>query len=258
MSGYVPVFESIYDGTLHGKWPTAVVWASILPLCNKDGEIRLTYEAIQARTGWPMKFLKQGISELMQPDPESQSDAYEGRRLIPLDERRSWGWKVVNHSKYREKARKSSHDAKRTESGENAERMKERREQDQELNEKTRRDPPRPDATRQDPLSNTNTNPLQKAGRKRPSKVPPPEGFAMTPELTTYVTQAIPDCEPSAMFAKFMDQAKAGGWVYADWVRAFQHYVRNAAPDSGHFAAGQYPRKVSGIQRMADGTAVRW
>lgn len=98
----------------------------------------------------------------------------------------------------------------------------------------------------------------QKPGRRRPSKAPLPDGFGLTPELTAYVTQTIPDCEPSAMFAKFVDQAKAGGWVYADWSRAFQTYVRNAAPDSGHFAAGQYPRKGGGEQRMANGQVVRW
>lgn len=239
MSGYIPVFESIYDGTLHGKWPTAVVWASILPLCNKDGEIRLTYEAIQARTGWPMKFLKQGIAELMQPDPESQSDAYEGRRLVPLDPRRSWGWKVVNHGKYREKARKKNYE-------ERAKAAEGHHDKNQIVNENSRRLPTPSDASRDLPLSDsysdTNTD-KTKTGRKRPSKSGVPDDFSLTPDLSAYVTKTIPDCDPVAMFAKFTDQARALGWTYADWPRAFQGYVRNAAHGSGHFASGQYPKK---------------
>jgi hypothetical protein len=43
------------------------------------------------------------------------------------------------------------------------------------------------------------------------------------------------------MFAAFCDLAAAKAWQYANWPRAFQGYVRNAAPKSGHFSAGNYP-----------------
>lgn len=75
--------------------------------------------------------------------------------------------------------------------------------------------------------------------------VPIPEDFSLTADLTAYVAKEIPDADASALFAKFTDQARAKCWVYADWQRAFQTYVRNAAPKSGHFAEGQYPKKSS-------------
>jgi hypothetical protein len=62
-----------------------------------------------------------------------------------------------------------------------------------------------------------------------------PEDFTLTPDLTEYVEKTIPDAEPSSMFEKFKDQAIAKAWEYADWARA---------KDSGHFAAGQYPRRA--------------
>lgn len=151
VAGYTPVFDSVFHGTLCGKWPTLPVWLTILPMADKNGHIDMTFQAMSALTGWPIDLLRQAITELCAPDPESRSDAEEGRRLVPIDPSRSWGWRVVNHGKYREKARKATFDAARVEDGRNAERLRARRSA-------TRDDPTRPDATRADPPSNTNTN----------------------------------------------------------------------------------------------------
>jgi hypothetical protein len=72
-----------------------------------------------------------------------------------------------------------------------------------------------------------------------------PSDFTLTPELSTYVETTIPLADPPQLFAKFLEQAKAKAWEYADWRMAFQTYCRNCKPDSGHFAAGQFPRKTS-------------
>ena len=42
----------------------------------------------------------------------------------------------------------------------------------------------------------------------------------------------------------FRGKALAKGWQYADWRQAFQEFVRNASQNSGHWSAGQYPRKA--------------
>lgn len=106
--GYTPAFASLYTGTLYGKWPTAPVWASLLPLVDSRGQIEMTHEAIAGMTGWPIDLLRQGIAELEKPDPGSRSGAEEGRRLVRLDPARAWGWRVVNVQKYRDRA--SGHD----------------------------------------------------------------------------------------------------------------------------------------------------
>jgi hypothetical protein len=44
------------------------------------------------------------------------------------------------------------------------------------------------------------------------------------------------------LLESFRGKAQAKGWEYANWRQAFQEFIRNASPKSGHFAAGQYPR----------------
>jgi hypothetical protein len=143
MSGYTPVFDTVFQGTLCGKWPTLPVWLTILPMADKNGLIDMTFHHIAAISGWPVDLLKQAIAELTAPDPESRSAEAEGRRLIPIDENRPWGWRVVNHEKYREKARLSAKSAKEVAEGKNKDRMHDRR------------SPPK---TAADPLSNSNSN----------------------------------------------------------------------------------------------------
>lgn len=123
--GYTPIFDSVYHGTLCGRWPTLAVWLTILPMADKNGQVDLTYQAISALTGWPIDLLKQAISELMQPDPDSRSPGEDGRRLVLVDpENRQWGWRVVNHTTYREKARKQMQQIEATQSGRDAERKR--------------------------------------------------------------------------------------------------------------------------------------
>src|SRR6185437_4523047 len=127
MSGYTPVFDSVYEGTLCGQWPALPVWMTILPMADKNGRIDKTPQAISALTGWPLDILTQGLEQLCMPDSRSRSKAEEGARLKLLDADRDWGWQVVNHSKYREKARLLAKDTARTESGADAERKRQSR-----------------------------------------------------------------------------------------------------------------------------------
>lgn len=122
--GYTPVFESIYTGTLYGRWPAAAVWASLLPLFDRNGNLDMSLEALCGMTGWPRDLLEQGIRQLMEPDQHSRTKGHDGRRMILLDPERSWGWKCVNHGFYREKSRLMSKSAVEVASGKNAERLR--------------------------------------------------------------------------------------------------------------------------------------
>lgn len=104
MSNYTPVFKTVFDGTLCGKWPTLPVWLTLLPLADWRGHIDMTPEAIAVRTGWPIDLLLHGIKELCLPDPRSRSKNDDGRRLALISSERDWGWKVVNIQTYRNKA----------------------------------------------------------------------------------------------------------------------------------------------------------
>lgn len=152
MSGYTPLFDSLTRGTLCGRWPDIGLWPIVLSLADKNGEVDVTPLYIAGITGLPEPEVVACMKRFCEPDPYSRSTTNEGRRLELLDDHRDWGWLIVNHTKYREKARKIAHDQRRQESGENAERMRARREKT------TRRDPTRPDATPDNPLSNANAN----------------------------------------------------------------------------------------------------
>lgn len=91
----------------------------------------------------------------------------------------------------------------------------------------------------------------RKRGNGHSRKTEIPDGFTLTPDREAYIRAKIPDADPAALIEAFASKAKAKGWTYVDWDQALQTYVRNCAPGSGHFAAGQYPRRgiaAGGIQ----------
>jgi hypothetical protein len=98
---YGKVFTSMWGGSLYGRFEASAVLMVLLTLCDKDGIIDMTPEAIAGRTGWPLEFIKKGLAELEAPDPRSRSDDAEGRRIVLNDPARGWGWKIVNYLHYR-------------------------------------------------------------------------------------------------------------------------------------------------------------
>ena len=68
------------------------------------------------------------MTRFCEPDPYSRSQDAEGCRLQLLDAHRNWGWKIVNHGKYREKARLQAKNAKAVSEGKEAERKRHSRE----------------------------------------------------------------------------------------------------------------------------------
>lgn len=88
--------------------------------------------------------------------------------------------------------------------------------------------------------------------------MPFPDGFSLTSELQAYAVKHLPDVDPSALFESFRCKALAKGWTYVSWTQALQEFIRNAAPNSGHWSSGQYPRKQGDGMRFADGREVRW
>lgn len=153
--GYTPLFDTMLTGTLYGRWPHTGIWACLLSRASREGVIDETPQALAAAIGVPVDTLMACIRDFMDPDPDSRSNEHDGRRLALIQEHRSWGWRVVNHGKYREKARKKAYDDNRTEAGDDAERKR---------NERASRDvPTRPDASRDVPLSSPSPPPPKNA-----------------------------------------------------------------------------------------------
>ncbi len=100
---YGKIFRSIYDGTLGDNWKALITFEQMIVLCDPDGVIDMTPEAISRTTGIPIEHIKDGIKILESPDPNSRTPGDDGRRIIRLDGHREWGWYIVNHKKYKEK-----------------------------------------------------------------------------------------------------------------------------------------------------------
>ena len=97
---YGKVFDSMYEGTLYGHWQSIVTLQQMLVLCNSEGVVDMTPQAISARTSIPLDIITKGIEVLSQPDQYSRTPGEEGRRIVLLDEHRPWGWFLVNYAKY--------------------------------------------------------------------------------------------------------------------------------------------------------------
>lgn len=264
MAGYTPAFGSIYDGTLYGKWPTAPVWATLIPLIDSRGEIRLSYEAIAGRTGWPMELLRQGIHELMQPDPDSQSPADEGRRLVLLDPTKSWGWRAVNHALYREKARLMSKAQREVESGANRARMEDRRRPPETA------DPSSGPPSTTSPDSNTYSDsnkksevpdtssggaggdaPRKRSAEPKGSRIPTP--FLVTAEMRKWAAEKTPHVkldEATEDFCNYWRALPGQRSRKLDWVLTWKNRMKECEDKAIKRNGGGAPRK-SFEERMA-------
>lgn len=104
---YAKVFGQIYDGTLctRGPWQALVTFQQLLVLADVEGNVDMTPGAISRRTTIPLDIIEMGLATLIQPDPESRTPTEEGRRIMPLAEGRTWGWRIVNYKHYRDMKR---------------------------------------------------------------------------------------------------------------------------------------------------------
>lgn len=91
----------MYEGTLYGNWEAIVTFQQMIVLCDADGIVDMTPQAIAARTSIPLEIIKKGIGILEAPDPYSRTPDQEGRRIELIDGHRPWGWHIVNHEKYK-------------------------------------------------------------------------------------------------------------------------------------------------------------
>jgi hypothetical protein len=175
MSGYTPLYDHTLSGTLYGRWPHTGIWTCLLSRASREGVIDEVPASLAAAIGVPVEMLMQCIHDFMQPDPGSRTKDHDGRRLELLDPGREWGWRVVNHGKYREKARKRNYDEQRTSSGSDAERKKKERE--------SREVPTCPAKSREVPLSDAEADSSKK---ERATRLP--ADFGLTPSRTSVTT----------------------------------------------------------------------
>lgn len=98
---YVKVFAQILDSSIADDHLTRWVFEDLLKLADQDGVVDMTLGAISRRTNVPVDIVTKGVEKLMEPDPTSRSLDEQGRRIVPIDPNRPWGWQIVNYLHYR-------------------------------------------------------------------------------------------------------------------------------------------------------------
>jgi hypothetical protein len=98
---YAKVFSSLFDGSLRGRAHPILVFINLLASADRDGTVDKHWRAIAQEVGLTEVETKDALAELEAPDPESRTPADEGRRIVRVSDTRTWGWRIVNHAKYR-------------------------------------------------------------------------------------------------------------------------------------------------------------
>lgn len=98
---FAKIFSQILDSSIAENHKHRHIFMDLLVLADSDGVVDMTHEAIARRTNVPLDDVRDAIASLCAPDDRSNSPKEDGRRLLPIDERKAWGWQVVNYHHYR-------------------------------------------------------------------------------------------------------------------------------------------------------------
>jgi len=100
MSGYTKLFNSILASTVWRE-PDHVrlVWITLLAMADKHGVAEASIPGLADFARVSVEQCRDAIDVLCALDPDSRSQDFEGRRIMPVD----GGWQILNHAKYRQK-----------------------------------------------------------------------------------------------------------------------------------------------------------
>ncbi len=98
---FVKLFAQIFDSSIASDANLRHVFMDLLVMADSDGVVDMTDDAIARRANMPLATIQDAIKSLSAPDPLSRSGIEEGRRIIPIDPKRPWGWQIVNYQHYR-------------------------------------------------------------------------------------------------------------------------------------------------------------
>lgn len=242
--GYVPLFDNLTTGTLHGRWPDIGLWPVMLSMADRFGRIDVTPQYIAGVTGLDVQEVVECIGRFCSPDEDSRSktDEDEGRRLEPLEPGRKWGWKVVNHAKYREKARLLARDSDRTASGLDAERKRKKRECP----------PLSPEIPPSDGDGDGDSNNPPSVGVRARTRATPrkrcPDDWHPPEIAIAQIRSECPDIDVVAATRKFRDHEFARG--RSDWLATWRNWMREEQSRSTKTHKPRRTRYEEIMQRM--------
>ncbi len=99
---FADVFSSsILEEPLHVRY----LWMSMIALADEEGVVDMTVGALARRVNLSPDETGRAIEILAAPDPESRTPDKDGRRIEQIREHTTWGWRLVNHARYRSMGR---------------------------------------------------------------------------------------------------------------------------------------------------------
>lgn len=98
---YAKVFTQIFDSSIADDYHLRHFFMDLLVLADINGVVDMTPAAIAGRTRIPIDQVQAHLANLESPDPESRTRDHDGRRIVRLDEHRTWGWCILNYDKFR-------------------------------------------------------------------------------------------------------------------------------------------------------------
>ncbi len=245
---YGKVFQSIFTGSLYGQYEATVVMMACIVLSDRDGVLDYTPEALAGATGYPVDVVKEGLRQLQEPDPNSRSEEYEGRRVVPLEEGKQNGWIVVNKAKYRDT--RDLEDVR----DQTRERVKRHREKKRGNADVTRCSATVTPVT----LGNAIQMKIQdtdeeKRERKHAAKRRLPSDWEPTETLIGWARGKHPTVDLSKETEKFKDHWEAKGEVRASWDATWRNWIRRAEEYGEKDRSGS-GKRLSAVERVQQAT----
>ena len=239
---YGKIFHSIYDGTLADDWRALITFQQLIVLSDADGIVDMTIQSISRRTGIPLEYLEHGIKVLTDIDPNSRTPDEEGRRLLPINPEREWGWQIVNHKHYRD-LRTSDDRREYMRNYMREKRSKQKLTKDNESKQLTQ-------LANKD--TNTNTNTSNNKGAKKFKK----------PTLQE-VEQYCSERQNNINAQQFIDHYESNGWMRGktkikDWKACVRTWENNRSSNNGNqqqtSKAKRHFDKLTEIANKSNGT----
>jgi hypothetical protein len=99
---YGRIHAGFFDSSINDADPeTRLVFIAMVVLSDHHGRIDITRASLSRRVNVSPAVVDHAVDVLSSPDAASRTPDHEGRRIVPLDPSRSWGWQVVNKAQYR-------------------------------------------------------------------------------------------------------------------------------------------------------------
>lgn len=211
------------------------VFMHMIILCDPDGVVDMTPEALSARTGMPLKHIINGIRELEKPDPKSRSQKQEGRRIVRLDEHREWGWHIVNHNFYRNL---QNADDKREKARKRKQRSREKRKQLNDDNVMSQNVTGCHTMSHMSRHADSDAN-VDAERENHTMLLTLPSDFKMTPELENWAAELGITADLQHETEKFKAHHQSKGTLSQDWDAEWKKWVLRTLDYNGPASLGQ-------------------